>query len=156
MGSAGFMSPEQAEGGEVGPPSDVFSLGAVLAFAAAGEGPFGTGSTAALVYRVVHRPANLERVPGEIRPLAERCLAKDPGQRPSAGDLLAEVGGGQLAAGWLPASLTVTLGRYVPPRPPAGTAGAGSAGSGAPGAPPATRRLAADGDKRRQRLDTHP
>src|ERR1700758_2943612 len=40
VGSPGFMSPEQAEGHEVGPPSDVFSLGAVLAFAATGEGPF--------------------------------------------------------------------------------------------------------------------
>jgi Protein kinase domain len=96
MGSAGFMSPEQAEGGDVGPPSDVFSLGAVLVFAATGKGPFGTGSTAALVYRVVHGPANLDGVPGAVRPLAERCLAKDPAQRPSAGDLLAEVG----AASW--------------------------------------------------------
>ena len=46
VGSPGFMSPEQAEGHEVGPPSDVFSLGAVLAFAATGEGPFGNGSSA--------------------------------------------------------------------------------------------------------------
>src|SRR5204862_6990925 len=49
IGSPGFMSPEQAEGRETGPPSDVFSLGAVLAFAATGQGPFGTGPTAALV-----------------------------------------------------------------------------------------------------------
>jgi serine/threonine protein kinase len=49
MGSPGFLSPEQAEGREVGPPSDVFSLGAVLAFAACGEGPFGTGTAASLV-----------------------------------------------------------------------------------------------------------
>lgn len=48
VGSPGFMSPEQAEGRETGPPSDVFSLGALLVFAATGEGPFGTGSTAAL------------------------------------------------------------------------------------------------------------
>ena len=44
VGSPGFMSREQVQGHEVGPPSDVFSLGAVLAFAATGEGPFGTGT----------------------------------------------------------------------------------------------------------------
>ncbi len=59
------MSPEQAVGGEVGPPSDVFSLGAILAFAASGQGPFGTGLTAALVYRVVHQAPSLEQVPEE-------------------------------------------------------------------------------------------
>jgi N-acetylneuraminic acid mutarotase len=137
IGSPGFMSPEQAEGGDVGPPSDVFSLGAVLVFAATGKGPFGAGSTAALVYRVVHGPANLDGVPGEVRLLAERCLAKDPGERPTAGDLLAEVGGGQLAAGWLPASLAAALGRYASPRPPDDAAVAGPSSSGAAGDQPA-------------------
>src|SRR5690349_22215137 len=36
-GSPGFMSPEQALGGEIGPPSDIFSLGAVLTFATRSE-----------------------------------------------------------------------------------------------------------------------
>ena len=63
IGSPGFMSPEQAEGREVGPPSDIFSLGAVLTFAASSHGPFGTGPTAALVYRVVHGPPVLEPRP---------------------------------------------------------------------------------------------
>ncbi len=72
--------PEQAAGFEVGPPSDIFSLGAVLAFAATGEGPFGTGTTAALLYRVVHGTPGLDRIPSKVRPLIERCLAKDPGQ----------------------------------------------------------------------------
>jgi serine/threonine protein kinase len=137
MGSPGFMSPEQADGGDVGPPSDVFSLGAVLVFAATGEGPFGTGSTAALVYRVVHSPANLDGVPEEVRPLAGRCLAKDPGERPAAGDLLAEAGGSRLAAGWLPVSLATALGRYASPRPEAEAAVAGTSGSGTAGDRPA-------------------
>src|SRR5580704_16371062 len=104
VGSPGFMSPEQAEGRLVGPPSDIFSLGAVLAFAATGQGPFGAGSTPALVYRVVHSLPNLEYLPGEVRPLVERCLAKDPALRPAAADLLAAAA--YPAAGWLPAPVT--------------------------------------------------
>jgi serine/threonine protein kinase len=151
VGSPGFMSPEQAEGREVGPPSDIFSLGAVLAFAATGQGPFGSGSTPALVYRVVHGGPQLDLVPAEVRSLAERCLAKDPALRPTAADLLAAAA--YPAAGWLPtpvtrameaAPLTTTAPRPagiasapapVPPVPgPSPTAG--------PGRPPRqTRRL---------------
>jgi eukaryotic-like serine/threonine-protein kinase len=115
VGSPGFMSPEQAEGREVGPASDVFSLGAVLAFAATGQGPFGTGSTAALIYRVVHGEPDVSGVPSEIRPLVRLCLAKDPDERPATAELLAEFGAGRLVAGWLPASLAEMLGRYMPP-----------------------------------------
>ena len=41
IGTPGYMSPEQAEGAPSGPPSDVFSLGCVLAYAATGNPPFG-------------------------------------------------------------------------------------------------------------------
>ena len=131
VGSPGFMSPEQAEGREVGPPSDIFSLGAVLAFAATGQGPFGTGSTPALVYRVVHSLPNLDNLPADVRLLAERCLAKDPAQRPTAAQLLA--GAAYPATGWLPepvtrtfsldmaqagAPLTATAARLTPPSAP--------------------------------------
>src|SRR6185437_14432007 len=109
VGSPGFMSPEQAMGGEVGPPSGVFNLGAVLAFAATGEGPFGTGTTAALLFRVAHGTPNLEQVPATVRPLVERCLAKDAAQRPTASGLLAEIGALQPGGNWLPESLTRTF-----------------------------------------------
>ena len=89
VGSPGFMSPEQTQGREVGPPSDIFSLGAVLTFAATGEGPFGQGSTVALLYRVVTSQPNTAGLPGGLRLLAEHCLAKDPRQRPTAAQLLA-------------------------------------------------------------------
>ena len=118
LGSPGFMSPEQATGEAVGPPSDVFSLGAVVAFAACGQAPFGDGSTAALVYRVVHAEPTLDGVPEELRPLVKRCLAKDPAQRPTAAELLAELDGTDLAAGWLPAPIVAELARHVPPALP--------------------------------------
>jgi eukaryotic-like serine/threonine-protein kinase len=124
VGSPGFMSPEQAEGREVGPPSDIFSLGAVLAFAATGQGPFGSGSTPALVYRVVHSGPQLDLMPAEVRSLAERCLAKDPALRPTAADLLAAAA--YPAAGWLPepvtraqAAVPLTMTTATPPGVPA-------------------------------------
>jgi eukaryotic-like serine/threonine-protein kinase len=112
VGSPGFMSPEQAEGRDVGPSSDIFSLGAVLAFAATGEGPFGAGSTPALVYRVVYSPPSLEAVPADVRPLIERCLDKDPGRRPTARDLLAGQDTFQPATDWLPGPVTRTFVQY--------------------------------------------
>jgi serine/threonine protein kinase len=111
IGSPGYMSPEQVEGREVGPASDIFSLGAVLAFAATGEAPFGSGSAPTLAYRAVYRQVNLDRVPAEVRGLIDRCLAKDPGQRPTARDLV-------LAAGQ-DESRTVTSARLSPASPPA-------------------------------------
>jgi hypothetical protein len=114
VGSPGFMSPEQADGKVVGPPSDVFSLGAVLAFAATGEGPFGTGPTPALMYRVVNHEPDLAGLPPQVRAVVARCLAKEPAARPATAELLAELGGSELAANWLPEPVAAALGRYAP------------------------------------------
>jgi len=133
-GSPGFMSPEQAEGGDVGPSSDMFSLGAVLVFAAKGQGPFGSGSTAALVYRVLHSPPDLHRVPPQVRPLVQWCLAKDPSQRPTAADFLAKADAVRPARGWLPDSVMRSF-----PRDPA-SAGTPAAPQPQPGQRPATKR----------------
>ena len=80
----------------------MFSLGALLAFASTGKDAFGTGNVPALLFRVVHDSPDLNGVPGELRPLIERCLAKDPLQRPDTDQLLAELAGRQPAAGWMP------------------------------------------------------
>jgi Protein kinase domain len=82
VGTPGYMSPEQAEGALVGPASDVFSLGCVLAFAASGTAPFGGGSAASVLYRVVTGRPDLTSVPDKLREVISGCLAKDPKQRP--------------------------------------------------------------------------
>ena len=117
VGSPGFMSPEQATGGEIGPPSDIFSLGAVLTFAATGGGPFGRGSSPELAYRLVYDSPDLGLLPAALRPLVEACLAKDPGQRPTADEALTAASALQPAAGWLPDAALSTFAPYVTPRP---------------------------------------
>ncbi|TQK42746.1 ABC-type branched-subunit amino acid transport system substrate-binding protein [Streptomyces sp. SLBN-118] len=94
VGTPGYLSPEQAEGrgGQaIGPASDVFSLGCVLAFAATGRPPFGTGALDALLYRAVHDPADLDGVPPALGEVVSRCLEKDPAQRPGVEELVREL-----------------------------------------------------------------
>jgi Protein kinase domain len=132
VGSPGFMSPEQAEGRPVGPASDIFSLGAVLTFSGTGEGPFGEGSTVALLYRVVTGEPNTQDVPDEIRPLVEHCLVKDPGQRPTAAQLLAQLSMADVVAD--PAREGTTRKSALPPPGRQASAGAIGAAAGAIGA----------------------
>ncbi|MGV9555258.1 bifunctional serine/threonine-protein kinase/ABC transporter substrate-binding protein [Streptomyces sp. NPDC003522] len=110
VGTPGYLSPEQAEGrgGDgIGPASDVFSLGCVLAFAATGRAPFGGGAVDALLYRAVHDPADLDGVPAGLLGVLGRCLEKDPARRPDAAELVRELAADDAprdgeAADWLP------------------------------------------------------
>jgi stress response protein SCP2 len=119
VGSPGFMSPEQITGKPVGPASDVFSLGAVLAFTATGAGPFGAGLAHAVNFRAVYEEPDLQRLPSNLRTVVAKCLAKDPLQRLSVPALLEQLsathGDRQTVAmslaegGWLPESVAATL-----------------------------------------------
>ncbi|GAB2854764.1 serine/threonine-protein kinase [Streptomyces deserti] len=83
VGSPGFLAPEQVRGAAVTPATDVFSLGATLAYASMGDSPFGHGSSEVMLYRVVHEEPQLHGVPDALAPLIRACLAKDPEERPS-------------------------------------------------------------------------
>ncbi|KAB8162568.1 protein kinase [Streptomyces sp. 3MP-14] len=83
VGSPGFLAPEQVRGQGVTPASDVFSLGATLAYATLGDSPFGQGSSEVMLYRVVHEEPQLDGVPAALAPLLRSCLDKSPEERPS-------------------------------------------------------------------------
>ena len=85
QGTPAYVSPERLDGGDSGPTSDMFSLGATLFTAVEGRPPFDRGSLLATLTAVlVDLPAPFLRA-GPLRPVIEGLLAKDPGQRLSAG-----------------------------------------------------------------------
>ncbi len=117
FGTPGYMSPEQAEGMPAGPASDVFALGCVMAYATAGAGPFGTGTAAAVLYRVVHADAALNGMPPRLREIVSGCLAKDPAARPTPRALATAIAGrdqgtGPSAVTFWPRPVAALIGAY--------------------------------------------
>ncbi|MEU0407300.1 serine/threonine-protein kinase [Streptomyces griseorubiginosus] len=148
IGSPGYMAPEQILSKGVSGAADVFSLGAVLAYAATGAPPFPGDSSASLLYKVVHEQPELGSLSGELRDVVETCLAKSPTERPAPGELarrLAPEGAARLvAAGWLPGALVEQVGRSAVQllnleaagEQPSGPVGFSSPSVGAFGPPP--------------------
>ncbi|WP_042000413.1 serine/threonine-protein kinase, partial [Streptomyces sp. AcH 505] len=82
IGSPGYLAPEQATSGSSAEPGDLFSLAAVLVYAATGRSPFSrpgeTPSAPALLYRIVHEEPALDGLPDPLGALLRGCLAKEP------------------------------------------------------------------------------
>ncbi|MDX3541995.1 protein kinase [Streptomyces europaeiscabiei] len=113
FGSFEYMCPEQATGEPLGPEGDVFSLGSVLTFAAAGHAPFSGTAAATLLYQVVHSAPDLTGVPEPLDKIISLCLTKDPRLRITPDKLAAACAPGgveQLTGdGWLPPSVTSSI-----------------------------------------------
>ena len=110
IGTPGYLSPEQITGTGIGPASDLFALGAVLVFAASGCGPFATGNPASMLHRIVNEHPHIPPLPGPLHDVVRRCLARDPGQRPTPMEILQLLG---------PPVPTVLLNPPTIPLPPA-------------------------------------
>ncbi|GAB3406305.1 protein kinase domain-containing protein [Flindersiella endophytica] len=109
LGTPGYMSPEQIRGGALGPPSDLFSLGAVLAYATSGAEPFGSGPPAERLRRTQEARADLAGIGDPLlRELVAACLHREPGSRPTAEEVLQRLGQGTASlhgTSWLPPAL---------------------------------------------------
>ncbi|TDD05088.1 serine/threonine protein kinase [Nonomuraea deserti] len=84
IGTPAYMSPEQVLGRPVGPATDMFSWAATIVFASCGRAPFGHDGPHAVTDRVLRDPPDLGVLDGPLREVVERCLAKDPAERPTA------------------------------------------------------------------------
>ena len=88
LGTAAYLSPEQVAGAEVGPRSDLYSVGAVLYELLSGSTPYRFESLAGLAAPRTAPPPLPPHVPPALAEVVARCLAPDPDDRPaSAGEL---------------------------------------------------------------------
>jgi eukaryotic-like serine/threonine-protein kinase len=94
LGTAAYMSPEQARGQPADTRSDIWAFGVVLAELASGRRLFDGGTISDTIAAVLTREPDLEAVPPAIRRLVRLCLAKDPRERlRHIGDAMALVDG---------------------------------------------------------------
>ncbi|WP_203886610.1 serine/threonine-protein kinase [Planotetraspora kaengkrachanensis] len=88
MGSPGWVAPERLTGGPAIPASDVFSWGCLVAFAATGLHPFGTGELDVVSRRILVEEPRIAGVPRLLWDSVSASLRKEPAERPDAGELL--------------------------------------------------------------------
>ncbi|GAA2209630.1 hypothetical protein GCM10009850_050890 [Nonomuraea monospora] len=134
LGTPPYMAPEQLREQPAGPHTDVFAWAATVVFAATGGPPFGQGPFPAVAHRILHAAPNLDGVPAPLRDVLARCLAKNPGERPTSLQVLQSlIGHGTVVE---PEAQRLALQQAPPPgvltQRPIGGPGAGAGGG--PGA----------------------
>ncbi|MGW2184166.1 outer membrane protein assembly factor BamB family protein [Streptomyces sp. NPDC001732] len=112
LGTPGYIAPEVLRGGAAGPAADVFALGALLAFAAQGRHPYGTGPAAAVMVRPLAAAPDLSGVTDvTLAALLRRALAQEPAHRPPLAEFAALADPGTADGGsWIPQTLLDDIG----------------------------------------------
>ncbi|MEU2946973.1 serine/threonine-protein kinase [Nocardiopsis alba] len=139
FGTLPYMSPEQTESSRVGPASDVFSLGTVLAFAATGTGPFTGGTMAETLRRLLGPTPDPGEIDPPLRALILECWNHDPGRRPTPDLILARFETDDLHSSWPSSRFAAPEESTALPSKPPGSTDSGQAPPFPSAAPVTTR-----------------
>ncbi|GGL30819.1 serine/threonine-protein kinase [Planomonospora parontospora] len=83
-GTPPYMAPEQWTGAPASPATDVYAATVVFFECLTGRRPYRAGDRAVLMHQHAHAPIPVEEVPGPVRDLVARGMAKDPRERPAS------------------------------------------------------------------------
>ncbi|BCW70072.1 serine/threonine-protein kinase [Arthrobacter sp. NicSoilB8] len=117
VGTAAYLSPEQARGADLGPASDIYSLGLVLLECLKGDVEYPGSAVESAVARLHRAPAIPDAVPAEWARLIRAMTALDPLDRPSAGELEAALRFALVSPGSLPGPVKEAPTRVLPTPP---------------------------------------
>ncbi|WP_051061312.1 serine/threonine-protein kinase [Nocardiopsis prasina] len=95
VGSSGWISPQHYRGEAATFADDMFAWGALVAYAATGRPPFGSGAADAIAYRILREEPDLTGLDGPLAALVRSALDKSAQQRPSAAELVRVISGEQ-------------------------------------------------------------
>ncbi|MGY3318089.1 serine/threonine protein kinase [Arthrobacter sp. TE12232] len=147
VGTAAYLSPEQARGADLGPASDIYSLGLVLLECLKGQVEYPGSAVESAVARLHRAPAIPAEVPAEWARLIRAMTALDPLDRPSAAELEAALRYALVSPGSLPGPIKEDHTRVLPSPP------ARPARPPRPGAAPGTGALGTTGTRPLNLLD---
>jgi serine/threonine-protein kinase len=117
MGTPQFLAPEQATGEpeRIGPPTDIYALGIVLHWMLSGKAPFVANTPSSVIAQHLGKPPPpLTGLPPGVARIVERCLAKNPEDRPARAQgvvdaFRAAIGAPRTAQRWLVAAIGAAI-----------------------------------------------
>jgi eukaryotic-like serine/threonine-protein kinase len=119
LGTAAYLSPERLTAAEVAPPADVYALGLVLCRCLTGTLPWNTDNPTHALYAHLHTPPAplppIDGLPEPVIDMYERCLAKDPADRPTSVEVARVLGA---AVAGFPATAAAPVGLDTEGREP--------------------------------------